>query len=112
MTAVLGGRDCVESKCHSTERGTSSKDTVHTKMKVTFAGSDTLLGCTFTLGSPEPEVGVGKVSFAGELTEWRKLGVRFRAGSLMLFTMVADVELGVGTTDTVSGRILAIYSRQ
>lgn len=75
---------------------------MHTKMKVTFAGSNTLLGCTFTLGSPMlvgVMVGVGKASRISVL-----VGVMVGVGS---FT-TGDEELCVGiVTDLVSGRILA-----
>ena len=103
VTAVLDGRD-VELKCHRIESGKPPKDTVHMKMKVTFAGSSTLLGCTFTLGSPKFVgiiVGVGSVSFISVL---ELLGVMVGEGR---FT-IGDEELRVGiATDLVSGRILA-----
>ena len=105
VTAALDGRD-VELKRHSIESGKSSKDIVHTKMKVTFAGSDTLLGCTFTLGSPKFVgliIGVGKISLISVLI---MLGVMVSEGCSVSFT-IGDEELSVGTTDIVSGRILA-----
>ena len=78
---------------------------MHTKMKVTFAGSSTLFGCTVTLGSPTfvgVIVGVGKTSFISEL---EMLGVMVADGS---FT-IGDEALCVGTvTDLISGRFLAI----
>ena len=73
-------------------------------MKVTFAGSNTLLGCTFTLGSPKFVgiiVGVGKASFISVL---EILGVMVGGGCVT----IGDEELRVGIpTDLVSGRILA-----
>ena len=103
VTAVLDGRD-VELKCHWIESGKLSKDTVHTKMKVTFAGSSTLFGCTVTLGSPTfvgVIVGVGKIF----ISELEILGVMVGDSC---FT-IGDEALRVGTvTDLISGRLLAI----
>ena len=101
---MLDGRD-VELKCHSIESGESLKDTVHMKMKVTFAGSDTLLGCTFTLGSPKFVgliIGVGKISFISVLAT---LGMMVGERRFVSFT-IGEEELSEGT-NVVSGRILA-----
>ena len=78
---------------------------MHTKMKVTFAGSSTLFGCTVTLDSPTfvgVIVGVGKTSFISEL---EILGVMVADGSCTM----GDEALRVGTvTDLIFGRFLAI----
>lgn len=101
ITAVLDGRE-VELKCHRIESGKSLKDTVHTKMKVTFAGSNTLLGCTFTLGSPifvGITVGVGKGSVISVL---EVLGAMVGEG----FFTIEELCMGI-VTDLSPGRILA-----